>query len=374
MSEVAFGAAAGIALYDWLTSKGQDLTITDDITTQFSINAVTNVQTNCFQSANGRQAINVTSGPGDAFVNASPAPCTICLEALNQITTARTNLETEAATRNPGYTPQQANPVLQTIMTTGQVGVDTPQNPAPSTTPAALGPCTAMCNDLVVLDITQSQTFNAKETCNVITNVTTNISQTIKGQLDAYLKNQQDIIGQLESAFTSNQDNITTNLSSDLAQNLTENFTQSIHQQLSNTQFAGITGNSTIVDRSTQSFTGTMVGKLTVNNTIVDNLRQSAQYSISQTLLNKNDTIGDLTRDFLQVIQDMSSLLEELTSQILIIVGAVIASVLLLVGALYIFNKDFRGWFKRKVNNRHNTEIDKLRLRDFGKKEGVYDP
>ena len=73
-------------------------------------------------------------------------------------------------------------------------------------------------------------------------------------------------------------------------------------------------------------------------------LRQSANYSISQSLLNKNDTIGDLSADFLQVIQTMSALLEELTSQILLIIGAVIIAVCLVIGSLYIFNKSFHSF------------------------------
>jgi hypothetical protein len=361
MAAFVVGAGAGIALYDWLGSKGQRLTITDNITTNMSINAVTNIQTECFSSVEGSQVIDITSNPHSGFVGANPNPCTICLDALFSIQQSRTELEEEAQLKNPGYTAQVANPQLQSIMITGQK----PPDPAVTQGVDALGPCTAMCSDIVVVGIQQNQQFAASQTCQVQDNVTTNIAQTIKGQIDATLKNQQDIIGQLEDAFTSNSDSISTNLSNTMSQNLTSNFTQTLHTQMKNAQTVRISGSSMIINSLTQSFTGSMVGNLTVNNTVVDQLRQSAQYSIAQTLLNKNDTIGDLSQDFLQIIETMSDLVEELTSQMLIIIGAILAAVIVMVGALYVFSKNFRGWFKSKVNATVDTQINKLRAKAF---------
>lgn len=348
---VLAGAAAGIALVDWLSSKGQQLTITDDITTSMTISATTNVVTECFQSAEGDQLIEIKEGAGkwSQFAN---EPCSICTGYLRDILTARTDLEMKAAERNPGYMAQVPNPNLVTQMITGGSDPNTPQTSA-----AALGPCTAMCFDIVAFNVAQSQRLTATTSCEVQDNITNNIQQSISTQIAAYLKNQQDFIGQLESAFTSNTESITNNLSSTMSQSITNNFVQDLHQSMLSSQIVSLRGNSILADNISQTFTGNMVGKMQVNNTVVDQLRQSAQYSISQTLLNKNDTIGDLTKDFLQVIRSMSTLLEDLTTQILIIVGAVIAAVMLVISSLYIFNKSFHSWSNDKLRDTTDAEI-----------------
>ena len=331
------GAAAGIALIDFLSSKGQKLSITDNITTNMSINSTTNVATECFQSLSAIQVIDVEEGP-DYNVALMPTACKRCLDYLTSIHTARNALETAAQNANLSYHGQVANPVLETQMTTGGAVSD------PTAKVATLGPCTAMCSDIVLINAVQTATLSATQDCEVTNDITTEVSQGITGQISAYLKNQQDIIGQLESAFTSNTESISANLGTAMGQSVTQNFTESLSQAMSAIQEFKMSGNSVVASNIEQSFTGQMIGSLNVNNTVTDQLRQSANYSIAQSLLNKNDTIGDLSNDFLQVINTMSSLLEELTTQILIIVGAVIAAVILVVGALFIFNKGFHSW------------------------------
>lgn len=347
---VLLAAGAGLALMDWLSSKGQTLTITDNITTNMSITATTNVATECFESLSASQTINVTSGPNTNTELLSQA-CTNCTNYINSIITARKNLEQAAQLANPAYQPQQANPVLESEMITGGSA------PITSVSQAALGPCTAMCSDIVLLNVSQSARLSAKQDCQVTTDITTDISQSIKGQISAYLKNQQDIIGQLESAFTSNQEKIETDLASTMSQSLTNNFIQDLNQAMQAVQSFELKGNSILATDISQSFSGAMVGQLQVNNTVVDQLRQSANYSISQSLLNKNDTIGDLSQDFLQVIQTMSALLEELTSQILLIIGAIIIAVVLVIGTLFVFNQSFHNWTNQALGRVANKAL-----------------
>ncbi len=345
MAGIIGGAAAGIALYDWLGSKGQTLSITDDITTNLTIDATTNVNTECFQSVDASQEIKVTVTDQELYSGKINQSCLMCTSYLNDIYNARIALERKAKDLNPNYTVQEANETLATIMSTGIDGGEG------STTVASLGPCTASCFGAVVFNTSQTSRLSAKQSCTVTNVVTNDVQQTIKGAIQAQLKNQQDIIGQLESAFTSNQESIEDNLSSTLAQNVTNNFTQDLAQSMQAFQFIEVKGNSFLIENVGQTFTGSMVGKMQVNNTVTDQLRQSAGYSIAQSLLNKNDTLGDLSRDFLQVVRSMSDLLEDLTSQILIILGSILGAIALTVGALYIFDKSFRSWTRARLRS-----------------------
>lgn len=344
------GAGAGILLYDYLTSKGQTLTITDNITSTLTINSTTTSQTDCFQSSVGNQAIIVqeTTLPSQLLGQISVA-CNDCIEQVQKIHAARIAVEEAAQTANPGYTVQKANPDLELQMTTGvSSGAPTPG----TATLESLGPCNLMCSDLVVVGVAQSIALKATADCQVTNTFSTDIDQSIQGQISSQLKNQQDFIGQLESAFTSNQQSLTVNLANTMSQNITKFFQQSLSQTMAANQLVQVTGNSIYAAGIDQTFTGSMVGQLTVSNTVNDQLRQSASYSIAQSLLNKNDTIGDLAGDFLQVIQTMSALIEELTSQILILIAAVLGAVILVVGSLYIFNKSFHQWTNSALKNR----------------------
>ena len=345
------GAAAGVCLMDFLSSKGQSLTITDNITTNMTVSSTTNVGTDCFSSLSGSQSITVDDSQPGYNTSLIPAACKQCQDLLNEIYKARMALETDAQQANLSYAGQSANPNVQTQMLTG--GVPASTSTAKNTT-LNVGPCTAVCSDIVIVGVQQSITLTAKQNCTVTNDITTDVSQSIQGQLQAYLKNQQDIIGQLESAFTSNTEAISANLATTLGQNVTQNFTEDLSQAMSAVQSFAVSGHSIVVSDISQGFTGSMIGNLTVNNTVTDQLRQSANYSIAQSLLNKNDTIGDLSKDFLQVINTMSQMLEELTTQVLIIIGAILAAVILVFGALYVFNKDFHSW----ATNTVTTTVD----------------
>jgi len=356
------GAGAVVCLIGWLDSKGQTLTITDNITTNMTITATTNVATECFESLSGSQTITVATGLNTNLELISEA-CGNCTALLTQITAARDQLEQDAKLANPSYQVQIANPNLVTQMTTGVSGSSGSDTiPTTSVIAESLGPCSAVCSDVVLFNVAQSIQLTATQDCEVNTDITNDISQNIQGQISAYLKNQQDIIGQLESSFVSNQESLSVELANTMSQSITNNFIQDLNQSMQAVQSFELKGNSILATNIAQSFTGSMVGTLQVNNTVMDQLRQSANYSIAQTLLNKNDTIGDLSQDFLQVIQTMSSLLENLTSQILLIIGAVIAAVVMVVGTLYVFNKSFHSWTNgalHRVGQKVDAKISK---------------
>lgn len=348
---VLLAGAAGLAVLDAIGNTGQHLTITDNITTTMTINATTNVVTDCFQSVSSTQAIDIQGTSPNNYGTEGPKACGLCTQFLLDIYKHRMDLEEAAQAANHSYTPQRANADLENEMISGG------SSSGESKTISSMGPCTGMCFSNVVLGVTQNAALEAKTGCSVTNVITNNITQNIQGQIQASLKNQQDIFGQLGSIISSNNESISTNLASTMSQNVTNNFAQSLSQTMEAVQDFSMTGNSILADNIKQSFTGKMAGSMQVNNTVMDQLRQSASYSVAQSLLNKNDTIGDLSKDFLHVIRTMSNLLEELTTQILLIIAAVIAAVIMVVGSLYIFNKSFHGWANTAIKGTTNAEI-----------------
>lgn len=340
-------AGAAFAVVEFLSGNQQRLSIVDNLTTSMSVSATTNINLTCFTKLDTSQEFIVNPGSNANFDTMGPLANSNCITIVNDIRKAREALEQAAVLNNPAYTAQIANPNLVTAMTTGS----TDTNPVPTTTVSSLGPCTSFQANVVAINISQTSKLTASETCGENDTITTGISQSIEGQISAYLKNQQDIIGQLESSLVSNTESISTNLSTTLSQNITSNFIQSLNQTLKASQYIKVSGDSVLLDGVVQGFTGNMTGSLQVNNTVTDQLRQSAQYSIAQSLLNKNDSLSDITKDFLAILQTIDQIFESTVNGVIVIIACLVGSIILVVGGLYIFNKQFHVWFTNQVSS-----------------------
>lgn len=356
---------AGLAAYDFFSNTGQTMNIDDNIHSDLVLNAVTNSVTNCFEQVDSNQAIEVQESPGYPQVE-NTKNCIDCLQIMSDIVNKRKELEIEANTLNSSYKPQKANPELEDFLVAGTLSSNS-QSPL-----SEVGPCQLVCKDVTVTNINQTTRYKGKSSCQVQNNFRDDLSAELKGKIDAYLKNQQDIIGQLESIFTSSRQSIALNLSNVMSQSVSTTVVQNIRNQSNLTQNVSISGNSLFVSGISQSINATQLDNLSVVNTITNQLRQSAKYSITQSILNKNDTIGDLTKDYLQVVQEFSDLLDDLSGQILIIIGGILACIILVVGFLYLTNNKFRNWvhkqdwksnwsnLKKKRAGKPNSKISKI--------------
>lgn len=309
-----------------LGNGGQQLTETNNILNNLSISAITNSSTNCFASLDGSQTIQVNAG-SNQFSTGGNSPCNLCIQNMKDIYNARLLLEQDLGRG------QKINPVLETAMLTGSLPTSTDKKAQ------QLGPCSAVCKSSIIQDISQSQKLTTKQTCNVENNITNQIQNNIAGQIDSQLKNQQDVFGQFESLFTSNRQSEITKLSSNLSQNITTNFIQNLHQTLKNHQIIDISGSSVLVEGVSQGFTGSIVGSLQSTNSVVNELKNSAQYAISQSLLNKNDTLGDLAKSLERTIDNFADLLESTAGQIVIIVSAIILGIMIVALGIYLHNR-----------------------------------
>jgi len=353
MSEIAVAVGVGLLALDLLGGRHQQLTISDNLTTNMTVDTVTNVTTNCFSSATAAQTFTLENSEyATKYAQLPNSPYALCLNELLKIRNARYNLEEECVKRNSSYTGQVPSGNIALMMDTGLVpDVSQPSNVSPSAPPSdvptLIGACEAVVNANIIRNVSQKSVEKNTANCSVSNTITNNISQNIAGTISAQLKNQQDFIGQLEGNLSGNTDKISNNIASALSENVTTNIVQSLNLRMTADQNVTIEpSGSLFLENVNQSFRGTQVGTLNMVNTVTNQIRQSATYSISQSLQNKNDTIGDLTKDYLQTINTMADLLEDLTTNLLIITALIIFAVIMVVGALFMFNKSFRSVFK----------------------------
>lgn len=338
------GAGAGVLLFDVLGRKTQRIEAVTNIMTQMSVNATTKSATECFQSLSSTQSINIQQSASKARGQQLDEACKFCQDQLSSIYRARMKLEGDAGEASGNYVEQTANPKFVTMMTTGA-------NPT-----GEIGPCTLMCNDVVTNNISQDVTLKATASCDVKESVKNDVSAKIQEQLQASIKNQQDVLGQLTSGLQNRTASVVTNMSTVMSQNITNEFIQSLRQTMFVNQQISVQGNSIVASNFDQTFNGSMVSTLQVTNTVLDQLRQSASYSVAQAVLNKNDTIGDISRAFLGTITTMSHLLQEISGQILVIIGCVLFTFTLVIGSLYVFNHSFRDYATHRLESKMTTE------------------
>lgn len=341
-------AGAAVGMFDFFGPKGQSLTITNNITSEMLVNATTSSATDCFQTLDADQTISVNAQLPPRLQPKLDEACVYCLNALTKIRDAREKLEAEV---DPSVR-QVANPDLNSVMITGGSTVKGTETPT-------LGPCQAICKDVVLFNVAQSITMTAKGNCSVTNNLRSDITQSLNAQIASKIKNQQDFFGQLSTAFSSNQQTITNSLSDTLSANITTSFVQELNQAMLASQKFTVTGNSVLATKVQQLFTGEMAGQLLVNNTVTDQLRQSATYSISQSILNKNDTVGDFAKNFLATIETITSLMDDLATQVIVIVAAILVAIVLVMGSLFIFNKNFQSWATVKATEKFQETFSK---------------
>lgn len=323
--------------------SSQSLTVSNTLVSNMTMNSVMRQQTSCFSSLETIQEITVqnignapdltydsdptyVTQPDSCRSSSNPAynprggvcgcpetksSCTMCECILNQILAARYDLEAKAQFQNSKYVPQKATTDLETAM-------------------IASG-CSLVCNDVVVEKVLQDSNLSASQTCNVQSTNQTDFNASFQAELSQSLTNQQDIFGQVAGLFSNSNRSVSSYIESNISQNITKEFVQNLHQSIFNIQSLKVQGHSIYVNQVQQQFKASQVGTLNIVIQTMDQLKQSAQFAITQTLVNTNDTIGSLTKNALGIIQNVADLIQTIAFQIIVIITAVIVTLAIIL-------------------------------------------
>lgn len=351
------------------------ITIDDNIFNKMTINAITSVKTECFTTITGNQDISFDdSAPSATWISANGLSypttgrsCELCNQIFFQtqngpdseapsLRGSRQYFEARALEQNSNYTPQIESPTIFEV-TSGE-----------------LGPCELVCKNLVAHNIRQEQSFTANTSCTVTNSDTTDIQQNISDQINASLENNKDIFGSLEDSLSNTKDAISTTISNDLTQNITTEFIQKLSVSLGNSQIVKLGGRSSAnesiddskattvhsvyIDNILQSYKASQISKLSASNVVTNNLKQSSELALYQHLLDKNNTIGDISKDLLGTISAFSDIIQiTVIGIILILVG--IGLVFLLLAALgYLWNKRTRNLINKMFSKSYDRVDD----------------
>lgn len=342
-------AGAGLALWDAMNNHGTSQTISDNINTSMTMHAVTSIDTKCIQSVQGSQQIQVTGGSGAYDISGTGSTCLQCLKLMNDIVESRSELEQTTLQSHPSYKPQTAREELVELLQTG--GVTTVGEGSSSNPLSQIGACNLVCKSQVVSNIAQNAQYKMTQNCSVDSNLTNEMTQNLSTSINDYMKNQQDIFGQLENLFSKNSQSLSANLATAMSQNVETVVNNTLENDINNVQLTSVSGHSVYVANVKQSFSINSVTDLFATNDITNQLRQSASYSIAQSELNKNDSIGDLSKDILQIIKNLTDILEDTVTRAFYVAVIVILGLLIAFFVLFASSQKFRKAI--------NSEVDK---------------
>jgi len=312
MAGLVIGAAAAVFVMDKVFGGGTRLSITNNIINDMTVRIAVENTTNCITQIQGTQEFKINSTDKNyplASLKDANSNCMLCKNVLSQVYNERVSMESTLANMDKPY--QTMSPSFVSFYNGGG---DYPE----------LYPCLLMCEDIVTSNIKQLATYQSTLNCSEVNSISSDISSAFKANIDSQLKNNQDIFGKVLGGLTKFNSSITNDLTNIMSSTVTTKLLQSIQLSTESMQRVVIGENgknthSVYINNASQSFSIKQVGELKVVNNVIDQIRQSTQYSILQDLLNKNDTIGDLSNLFVGFFTVWGKFVNNVLSQIFLI-------------------------------------------------------
>jgi hypothetical protein len=261
--------------------------------------------TSCISRLEGAQEFSITSTTSYPALNTDSSSCSLCYAVLSGVMRERNQLEYTLA--NLGYPSQTMSPDLTRDYDA-----------------TASDPCQLVCNDIVVADVGQIATYRSTVGCQVTQAVKNDIQSKLNEEMQSHMTNQQDIFGKVLGGLTKFKSDMSTDLSNIMASTISTRLLQKLQVETANLQVfqVGNVGGSThsvYIHDVQQAFTINQVGQLKVVNNVMDQLRQSAQYSLMQDMLNKNDTLGTIADTFVSFFTIWSNFIKDTLGKMFII-------------------------------------------------------
>lgn len=318
---------------------------------------------NCFVAQEGTQNVSI-NGNADYNTNLvqsfqdGKSNCNLCIKALGDLQQRRLDIEQTAKTLDVSYEIQSSS--------FGSLTSSTSSGSSDDADIVLKNPCDLVCRSVVADSVSQSLQIKSTQDCQVSNSVSNDVSQEMTAKIQQSLKNQQDVFGQFLSSFSNSDLNVETNINTTIQANVDQKFVQELVTSVNATQTVSVNPGSASVFISgfSQSFEATTTSNLEAVNQIYNEIKSSASYSIAQSLLNKQDTVGDLTKNLNSALTNVADLIDNLATYAIICVCCFVLGIFLVLGIMYLFSDKY----KSRVNDILEFHGDKVL--DFANRGG----
>jgi hypothetical protein len=359
-----------------IMGQDQSSIVENKVMSNMMVKSVTTNTTECFSDVSGNQNISISTGAGYPSLRDADGPCEFCLDIVNDIYEARLQLEIDANVGSSGkYTSvllgesstTLVNDPVITAMTTGFLPESSSSSNDDVTSLSKLSPCSAMCNSVIVTSVSQRQVFEASADCSVTTVANNDIEQSIQGQIESNLKNQEDVLGALTGLMGGDENTVTSTITSSITQNIDTDFVNELITRARNVQSITVTNsNSMYLSDVSQGFELEQIGSLEATNTITNQLKQSAAFSVTQGLTTQNDTIGDLLKLYTDVFDTIFDIVDNFVSTALVLATIAICTYVLVWAIVYTISPVGRGFIHSNLGIEDDTQRTNSQKSTYG--------
>ena len=326
MSAGVFAIAAVGAAWAYLHAQGTSNINHVDLTNQVVATSLFQALRTCSGSQTSDQFLSVTCGnDGGSGPFAENRGCRRCIDVHTQFELNQNLYEAEVAQNNPGYTPQSVLDLTPELRFRWRDLENI---------------CESVCRDCVVKDVEQTTSFEAKLECFTTDSFQQDFRSQIQASVESLLKNKQDFLGAAGDLFTTNVNELTTNYANEVANEFETRISDIVQSDLSAIQSiqlgVGDNNHSFYVQGLSQSVQVNGIVSSISKTNFVNNITDVTQFNATLSLLNSNDTTGDLANAALSTLDSLADIWEGVVGKVLIIVSVVMIGMILVVGGIMI--------------------------------------
>ena len=215
--------------------------------------------------------------------------------------------------------------------------------------------CQLMCYSGVVSNVLQKSHITASTKCSNEDFDETKLRDSMESTVTQAMSTKEDVAGQALSLLQSNKQKIVDTLVNTVKQAVKEIISNNYKTDTVVVNKVLITGRSFYIDQLFQTVKYNRSGAMNDLAESDDSIKQSSDYAILQLQVHKSDTVGDLAQNFLNTIDTGADMLDNVFGFVLIIIGCALASIILIVLALYVYNQKVRTYLDQLLGN--NLEL-----------------
>jgi hypothetical protein len=298
--------AVGIVAFLLLDEDAQSLDVTNDITNNLIMASLSRVESNCFVTTDLDQTAAFSDvGTVDYITtpnNDDPTDlgtCAACAIALSAVARARWDIDVKAHAANSSYIIPRSS------------SFDDSYNQD--------GPCSLMCSSANVKNLTQTMKTTSDSACQADTTLDTKVGAQLDMVIDQYMENTQGAIDEFAQKLGSDSKSVVNSIGTTLESHIVSDLKNELSSEIRMIQSIKVQGTSIYLDRAAQSMTGSYKFSMSATNKVINDIKQSASYSVAQSLINVQDTIGSLLGDLTKTFKIIADLLPGATYELIFI-------------------------------------------------------
>jgi hypothetical protein len=190
-------------------------------------------------------------------------------------------------------------------------------------------PCKYACQNCADTSIVQKGNVRATVGCVGSSTFNDEFRARLKEASSQAVANVSDVTGDLARLFTADTNCMVESLTNRVNEAITDNELSRLKQKVVNNQTINVVGNSIYMARVVQGISSDSISTFTAEVDVSSKMYTSEELDASQTLVDKNATIQDLSQDLIVSLGGFDGIFQQAIGKLLILIAIVAVGVVL---------------------------------------------